>query len=109
MNEEDRKLWTERIEDYRSSGLTAAKWADDKGIAVHKLRYYINKFNKEKKQNSNKDSEEIQWASVVPKAPAIENYPANTLKVTIGTATIEVHAGFDKETFKSVVGILSQC
>ena len=47
MNDEDRKLWTERIEDYRSSGLTAAKWALDKGVAVHKLRYYINKFNSE--------------------------------------------------------------
>ena len=109
MKEEDKKLWMDRIDDYRSSGLTAAKWSEENDIAAHRLRYYIHKFNKEKKLESNTDSEEIQWASVVPKAPAIENYPANTLKVTIGTATIEVHAGFDKETFKSVVGILSQC
>ena len=43
MKEEDRKLWTDRINDYRSSGLTVVKWAEDRGIAVHKLRYYINK------------------------------------------------------------------
>lgn len=39
MKEADRKLWTERINDYRASGLTAIKWADDRGVAIHKLRY----------------------------------------------------------------------
>lgn len=109
MKEEDRKLWMNRIDDYKSSGLTAVKWAEENGVAAHRLRYYIHKFNKEKKLGSNTNSKEIQWASVVPKSPAVENYPNNTLKVTIGKATIEVAPGFDKETFKSVLGILSQC
>lgn len=52
MKDEDRKLWEDRIADYRSSGLTAFKWAEDRGIAVHSLRYYIHKFNKEKKLES---------------------------------------------------------
>lgn len=109
MNEENRKLWTERIEDYRSSGLTAAKWADNKGIAVHKLRYYINKFNKEKKQNSNKEPKELKWASVVPIAPLAEDKANNPLRIIIGKATIEVVPGFDKDVFESVIRILSQC
>ena len=53
MKDEGRKLWTDRINDYRSNGLTATKWYEDRGIAIHKFRYYINKFNKEKKQNLN--------------------------------------------------------
>ncbi|MCR2044814.1 IS66 family insertion sequence element accessory protein TnpA [Anaerosalibacter massiliensis] len=50
MKLEDRKLWIERIQDYRNSGLTAIKWSEEKGISVHKLRYYINKFSKESKE-----------------------------------------------------------
>lgn len=109
MNEEDRKLWTARIEDYRSSKLTGAKWAEDKGVSVHKLRYYINKFNKENKQISNQESREQQWASVVPIAQVVKSKSNNILRVTIGKATIEVASGFDKDTLKSLVEILSQC
>lgn len=109
MNEEGRKLWTERIEDYRSSGLTAAKWADNKGIAIHKLRYYINKFNNEKKQESNQENKVLQWASIVPVAPIVEFKSNDPLRVIIGKATIEVTPEFDKDTFESVIRILSQC
>lgn len=110
MKDEDRKLWTDRINDYRSSGLTAVKWAEDRGVAVHKLRYYINKFNKEKKPKSNTNPKEIQWASIIPKAaPIADNKPNNSLKVTVSNAIIDVAPGFDEDTFKSVVRILSQC
>ncbi|MCR2043376.1 IS66 family insertion sequence element accessory protein TnpA [Anaerosalibacter massiliensis] len=51
MKLEDRKFWIERIQGYRNRGLTAVKWSEEKGISVRKLRNYINKFNKEKKQN----------------------------------------------------------
>jgi hypothetical protein len=61
MKEEDRKLWTDRIKDYRASELTAVKWSEKNDISVHKLRYYINKFNKEKKQ----ESKESKWVSII--------------------------------------------
>lgn len=106
MNSEDRKLWTDRIEDYRSSGLTAAKWAEDKGVAVHKLRYYINKFNNEMKSQ---ESNELQWTTVVPIDSVQKNKSDNPLKIIVGKATVEVVSGFDKDTFESVIRILSQC
>jgi len=109
MNEEGRKLWIERIEDYRSSGLTAAKWADNKGIAIHKLRYYINKFNNENKQEPNQEDKELQWASIVTEATIVEFKSTDPLRVIIGKATIEVTPEFDKDTFESVIRILSQC
>lgn len=109
MKEEDRKLWIDRIDDYRSSGLTAVKWAEDRGVSVHKLRYYIHKFNKEKKQNSNQKPKEIKWTSIVPAETMVNNKANNPLKVIIGKATIEVVSGFDEDTFQSVVRILSQC
>lgn len=38
MNDDERKLWADRIEDYRSSGLTAVKWCEERGLS-HTLRY----------------------------------------------------------------------
>lgn len=109
MKDDERKLWIERIEDYRSSGLTAVKWAEGKCIAVHKLRYYINKFNKEKKQEFSQESQKTTWVSVMPTNGIVEDKSSKSLKVTIGKATIEITPGFDQDTFKSLVGILSQC
>lgn len=109
MKDEDRKLWTDRINDYRSSGLTAVQWAENRGIGVYKLRYYIHKFNKEKKQESKQESNTVQWAALAPKTSKVHNPVDNHLKVTIGKATIEVTPEFDEATFQSIVRILSQC
>lgn len=109
MREKNRKLWSERIEDYKTSGLSAVKWAEDKGVSIHKLRYYIHKFNKEKKEGLNQDSKDIQWTSVAIEKEDSENKSNNPLKIIIGKATVEVADGFDEDTFKTVVKILSQC
>lgn len=109
MKDEDRKLWTDRINDYRDSGLTATRWAEDRAVAVHKLRYYINKFNKEKKLELNQECKKIAWASVIPKKSIIESKSNNPLKIIIGKATIEVDSEFDQDLFESIVRILSKC
>ena len=108
MKEEDRKLWTERIEDYRFSGLTPVKWSEKNDVSVHKLRYYINKFNKEKKQESNQELSKPQWAAIVPKKEIANKKPHSSLNVIIGKSTIEVAPGFDQDTFKDIVRILSK-
>ena len=109
MKEEDRKLWTNRIKDYRASGLTAVKWSEKNDVSVHKLRYYINKFNKEKKLESKQESKEPKWVSVVPEKPIVENKSESPLKVIIGNVAIEVTSGFDEGTFQSLIRILSKC
>lgn len=113
MNEEDRKLWTERIGDYRSSGLTAVKWAEKNNISVYKLRYYINKFNKEKKQEINQETNQNlnkhKWAEIVPEKKVENKNSFSPIKVTIGDATIEIVPGFDQNSFRDIVEILSKC
>lgn len=105
MKEEDRKLWTNRIKNHRASGLTAVKWDEENNISVHKLRYYINKFNKEKKQ----ESKESKWISIVPEKPIVENKSESPLKVIIENVIIEVTSGFNEDTFQSIISILSKC
>lgn len=96
--------WIDLIQDYKSSGLTAAKWCEEKGFRVHILRYQINKLNKEKKKVSN----ETQWASVIPANLRINEPGAEPLKVIIGQSTIEITAGFDPDTFKAIVKVLCE-
>lgn len=104
MNDK-REIWIKRIQDYKSSGLTAAKWCKKNGLTVHALRYRIHKFNKEKKQE---ESNQTQWASVLPTKSEITLDDSRSLKVTIGHSTIEVPKGFDPTTFESVVRILKE-
>lgn len=108
MKEEDRKLWIDKIDSYRSSGLAAAKWAENHGISVHRLRYYINKFNKEKKQTLTQESKMIKWASIVQETPKVER-PANPLRIVIGKANIEIDSPFDEDILESIVKVLSRC
>ena len=109
MKDEERELWTERINSYRTSGLTAVKWAEDNNVSVHKLRSCIAKFNKEKKQASNNGSALDEWVSLIPSKSTDQNEYIKPLKVTIGQATIEVTSGFDQDTLKSLIEVLSQC
>ncbi len=73
MKEEDINLWADRIKDYRANRLIAVKWSEKNDVSVNKLRYYINKFNKEKKLES-------KWVSVVPEKPIVENKFESPLK-----------------------------
>lgn len=98
------KNWIDLIQDYKASGLTAAKWCEEKGFKVHILRYQINKLNKEKKKTSN----ETQWASVVPANLTVNEPAAKPLKVIIGQSIIEVTPGFDPDTLKAVVKALCE-
>lgn len=95
MNNYEKVLWIERIQEYKSSGLTAIKWCEEKNIPVHKLRYQTFKLNKEAKQCS----EKVKWTSIVPEKPITNKEISNPLKVTIGQSTIEVGTGFDPDTF----------
>lgn len=46
-NIEKRNMWADRMKEYRSSSLTAAKWGESKCYKLSGLRYWIHKFNKE--------------------------------------------------------------
>jgi N-acetylneuraminic acid mutarotase len=94
--------WDELIQNYRSSGLTAAQWCEAHGFKVHQLRWQINK-----RQKLNKDEQTIQWVPL-PTDSATSLSPSITVK--IGNAEISVSGGFNKELFAEVVhSLLTLC
>jgi hypothetical protein len=102
--EERRALWVKNIENYRGSGLTAAKWCEDHQIRPTTLKWWIMRFNKERRF---KESSQPKWVALAPH-PDGTVQAAHPLTVTIGTCRIEVFPGFDAHTFHEVVQILTQ-
>ena len=99
LNKED---WQQLVSDYRSSGLTAPVWCQQKQLSIHKLRYWITKFNKAE----SKDEAGQQWVSVKTDLPV----PTAAITVKIGNAEISVSQCFDKKLFADVVhSLLSLC
>ena len=102
-----REIWIKKIKDYRTSGLSAAKWCEENDLSINSLRYYIHKFNKEKKQQ---EFRQTKWAAVVPASTENTVSETQNIKIAIGNATIEVFPEFDLNTLETVVRILrEQC
>src|SRR5690554_6555479 len=110
MNDKKRQYWKKRIKDYKTSGLTAAKWCEQNGVNIHTLKSYITKINKINKEKKQRKFSKTKWASVVPdqaKTSAVNNKP---IKVKIDNVTVEITKGFDLNTFEAVLRILKkQC
>jgi hypothetical protein len=109
MNQEDRKMWEDRIKNYKSSSKIAATWCEENNVSIYSLRHYICKFNKEDKLKSTEKNTKPKWKELEIQ-PTQENKNTNTsLKVTIGKATIEIGSNFDQVAFEAVVKVLSRC
>ena len=108
MNQDENKLlWMQRINVYRSSGLSAKKWCEANQINFHALGYWTRKLKKE--NASAVDSN--QWVSVEITDSEKELSKLNsssTIKVQLGLAIIEIEPDFDTVTFKNVARILSE-
>ncbi|WP_139902291.1 IS66 family insertion sequence element accessory protein TnpA [Clostridium thermarum] len=99
LNMED---WQQLIADYRSSGLTGPVWCQQKQLSIHKLRYWINKFNKAEF----KEEPRQQWVSVKTNL----SITTTSITVKVGKAEISVSQDFDKELFADVVqSLLTLC
>lgn len=96
--------WQQLIAKYRSSGLSAKLWCEQKQISVHKLRYHITKLNKEKiiKKQSSKEAKH-QWVSLPLEQPSISSPP---IILKAGRITIELSAGFDKNVLLDVLSVV---
>jgi len=91
--------WKQLISEYRSSGLTAKAWCELNQKSIHKLRYWITQFNKEKSSGESGP----QWFSFSMQEHDTLNSP---IILKIGTITIEVAAGFYKNVLVNVLSVV---
>ena len=88
--------WAERVRAWRESGKTSREFAEAKGYSDKLLRWWGSELaRRERAKPSVKLARLVRVA--VPRAP---------LTVAVGTARIEVRAGFDRALLRDVVDAL---
>ena len=97
---EKRQEWISRIEAWRASGLSARAFAAREGVSVSSLFGWSRRLSME-------TGPRFLRVVPIPQAPAVE-FPAGTasLVIAIGSATIQVDAGFDPLLLSQVVRAL---
>lgn len=94
--EANRAAWTERINEFRASGLSAPQWSAAHGLNIHRLRYWLKKL-----ETSASAQTAVRWL------PMDFSNPEPALTIRVGPATIEVRNGFDPQLFITIVRTLS--
>jgi hypothetical protein len=86
--------WRERIEDYRTGGLTMIQWCEKTGYSIGQLKYWIAKCNKLARK-----SEAGGWARV----EIVDSNSTAKITVHVGVARIEIERGFDRAVLGEVM------
>jgi len=89
--------WDSLIKEYQESGLSLAKWCQDKGYSKSKLYWQLRK-----RRNSNSKSQSVQWMSLKSE-PKDER---SDIKVKIGHAEIIVSDRINNSLFSEVAKAL---
>jgi hypothetical protein len=96
-----RNEWEQRIDDYKSSGQTQAKWCEANGISIHQFNYW-----KKRIKNQQMDKEDNSWVPLV-----IEDskpFQCESLLIKIGSVSIEVNPGFNPTLLTEAIKVLKE-
>ncbi|MGB4658533.1 MAG: hypothetical protein WBI07_05105 [Mobilitalea sp.] len=102
---ERRRLWSDKINKYRSSNMTAIDWCNENNVSVHSLKSWITKLNKDPNPTESNETES-EWLTVdLTKSNNISS--TSSIIIKIGSCSIEVNKDFDKSVFTDVVQVLT--
>lgn len=97
-----KELWKDRVENFRTSGLSGRQWCAQRGLKVNQLHYWRHKL-----EPTDAVASEATWMTLDTTASA--HPPGETLLVHVGPATITVHPEFDPTFLQRVVQVLATC
>jgi transposase-like protein len=97
---ERRQLWKARVDAYKASGQSSAEWCEVHQINRRQLWYWLRKF----KDTTQHPAPSPQWVSVevATEPPTTES----SLRVNVGSASIEVKPGFNRSLLSDVIRTL---
>lgn len=96
-----RETWAQRVDAYRSSGLSGAAWCAANQVKEHQLWYWASRFRKESSDSS-------AVTGFLP-VQVQEPFPASIapLLVRVGSVAIEVSPGYNEQLLRQLVQLLS--
>ncbi len=105
------KIWTDHINDCRSSGMTVRAWCKSKGIHVNTYYYRQNQVRKAAcKEAEQQERKTSVFAEIKPmeQRRALSCSPSNiAVTLSIGSNLMAVHNGADRDTVSAVLKMLS--
>jgi len=118
-NAKRRKLWRDRVADYRASELSVRAWCERNGVTDNQLRYWLARIDEESPASERSEPEPgvkgSAWARVeiVEEASASESAGPESrsatesqVSVRVGAATIDVRPGFDARLLGEVLRVV---
>ena len=91
------KQWMELIKEYNASGLNITDWCGNKKLNKSSFYRHLKKV-----QAPTAEPIEQKWVSIaLPK-----RFEAPSISLTIGTFTLDIKNGFDKETLMDILGVV---
>ncbi|MBU5593903.1 IS66 family insertion sequence element accessory protein TnpB [Amphibacillus sp. MSJ-3] len=103
MNKSTKRIeWEARIEDWRASGLSKAKWCRDNGFKEHQMYYWLQKIN-----NSASPTDQpanIDWLPVQVTDELDE--PKGSVLIHIDRFSVEVQSGSDIGLLSKIIHVI---
>jgi hypothetical protein len=89
--------WMGLVKKFNSSALNVTAWCRENGISKGSFYPYLNKF----KALAAESSEQEWGAKTMPKSVG-----ASSISLKVGTITLDIKNGFDKETLIDVLSVV---
>lgn len=104
-NKEQVRLdWKQKVNDFRTSGLSMKKWSVQEGVKVYQLQYWCSKYPIVETDSLPKEG----WATVNLNNDKHTIIKSSNLKISIGKCNIEINPGFDSDLLLEVIKVLSE-
>lgn len=95
------EIWRERIENWKASGKSIAKWCHEQGIPDHRLYYWRRKFSDESTNRLNSTSQ-TGFSEIIARQPQSD------LVIESKGFSIRINEGFDDETLLRCLRLLGR-
>jgi len=106
--------WTERIRDWRASGLSASQYVAGKEFEASTLRYWASRLKPASTATTAPTATTPRLVELVPRSRSRAQSPSpspvarceSDLVIEVGAVRVRVGRGFDRELLADVVGVL---
>src|SRR5690625_4946162 len=95
--------WETRIQEWKASGLSKAKWCRDNGYKAHQLYYWLEKIDEPEPDQKQKISK-VDFLPV--EVTDGRNEPTGSIFIHIDRMSVEVQPGADTDLLSKVLYIL---
>lgn len=109
---ENKTVWEQRYNEFRSSGKSQAAWCNENNINPRTFNFWYLRFKSTKTQSKKQSKEPVKWLALNTDEINIKSetnpVQTSTINVRIANVTIEVKPGFEPEHLLNIIKTLGK-